>query len=170
MNARQYVYAARDRTYSFTVSTVDARLTCQNAATNNRFLKALEYIFDFISRGAVFGSQCFNTGCLNFINTRITLRFFRDTVSRTQIHRYLRRDSLKQSFVHGGRFPIPLGLTRFRHQFVDRSDYCLHLLMSKKYCAKHLIFAQFFRLRFNHKTASAVPATTMSSSLPLSAL
>ena len=84
MRLGQNIHFTGDRTNRAVIAPVDAGLACQNTATDDALLEALEDILDVVFRGTVFRRKQRNHFILHLANTLVTFSLFGNTVRITQ--------------------------------------------------------------------------------------
>ena len=132
-----------DRSHGSAVSSVDTRLTADDALADDIFLQGLELILDLIGRGSTLDSNG-SDGCVtNLTHAFVAGRFFRNAIGFAQGRLGLGFYCRLQGLVHGRSLPLPAGFARLLNQFINCLDDGLHLLVGKQYSAQHLIFCQF---------------------------
>src|SRR5690606_14439723 len=152
VNAWQYTYLNLDRAHSFIVTTVDARLTGNDARTNDVRFNATKHIFNIVCRyTGFFINQLSHSLIAQLSQTVITLGFVSDAVGNTdRVGKMFFYRSLEVS-INDWRLPIPARLTCITSQFGTSLNNNLHLLVRIQHSAEHDVFRQLFRFGLHHQ-------------------
>jgi len=152
VSLRQHADFDVQRTYGAGVAAVDTWLAVNDVFANGAVFDLAESGFDVGSRRlAFFTGQLGHNLVFQLAQTCVAVSLDGDGVSLGDRFAELGTDRAQQFGGFWSRSPGPGWLGGFSGQFLDGVDHHLELVVSKQYCAQHLVFGQLFGFRFNHQ-------------------
>ena len=154
VGARQHRVADFDRPHGACIATINARFAGQNLAAHEAGFDVKQHAFDLhgVKRSSLRLERAHHVGVSRATCLGACL-LVADLVSRCQFVIGQRADLGDQCFVLGWRLPVPHRLAGIAHQFMNRVDGNIALLMAEHHGAEHELFAQLLGFRLDHQNS-----------------
>ena len=148
----QHAVADLDGAHGARIAAVDAGLASQDLAAHDARFDVEQHAFnlDGVELNTI-GLQRCHHGCIGFAACLRAGLLVADLVGSAQLVVGQCHHLGDQGFVLGRRFPLPHGLARVAHQFVNGVDGHIALLVTEHHGTQHDFFGQLLGFGFDHQ-------------------